>query len=631
MSAVDIPLPTAVPRWGAAPRAATVGRPGAGGLLASVRAHQARWLAFDTGAWPAHLAALRPRLVRQGWVVPLRAEALGCAAALAQQTLGLSPFDTQLLAASALLDGHLAEMATGEGKTLVVALAAAIAALAGVPVHAMTANDYLARRDACDQQAFYRALGLGVGVVCADSTADERRAAYRCDITFCTAREVAFDWLRDRLDPQLPKGDLQRLAARLEGQAACEPLLPRRAMAILDEADSLLIDDAAMPLVISEPVDDAQLRAMCLQALAVARGLTATLDFDIDATTRCIVWSRDGAQRVVALAEPFEGAWLNARHRNDMVTAALEAEHLLLRDRDYFVRDGAVHLVDATTGRAAVGRVWTRGLQTLVELKEGCRLSAPTVTRARITFQRFFGGYERLCGLSGSLRECRAELKDLYALRVVAIAPRVASRRVRGRDRLYIDAASRRLAVALRCAELQAAGRPVLVGTDSIAESQALSAALDAHGIAHQVLNARHDAAESAVVARAGEAGAVTVATRMAGRGTDIALGAGVAARGGLHVMNCQDNPSARLDRQLVGRCARQGDPGSAETWRTAAPAHLGAGPLHTAIRRAADARGEVRVPALLLGFWAARRQRLEERRALRYRRRLMEQDDRWT
>ena len=587
------------------------------GLLRAVRAEQALWSQFDGTAHAARLHDLRARLARDGWGGAWRAEALGCVAAAAQRSLARDPFDTQLLAADALLDDRLAEMATGEGKTLAAALAAAVAALAGVPVHAMTANDYLAARDAAALHGFYAALGLRVGSVAGTSTAEQRRAAYACCVTYCTAREVAFDHLRDGLGGASPPA---------------EPLLRGLCMAVLDEADSLLIDEATLPLLLSERVDDAAQRAACFQALALARQLQPGRHVVVDAEAVCVRWLPAGEDHLQQAGSGLGGAWLNRRHRHDLVDAALEALHLLQRDRHYLVRGGRIELLDAVTGRVAPGRVWARGVQALVELKEGLAPSPATQTRAQISFQRFFARYVRLCGTSGTLAECRGELGALYGRRIVTIPVRLPLQRQRGPDRLFADAAARDAAVLRRVAALQRAGRPALVGTDSVGDTLALSQRLTAAGIAHRVLSARHDADEAAVVAQAGQPGAVTVATRMAGRGTDIALGPGVAALGGLHVLCCQDNLLRRLDRQLIGRCARQGDPGSAEVWRRldAAGWHGALTSMLARIGRQPDEAAALRLPAALLRGWAAWRQAREERRCARARRSLLERDRAW-
>ncbi len=603
--------------------------------LRAVRSQQAAWLCLDPVAHAARLADLRARLARNGWEgarVELRAQALGCAAAAGQRVLGRNPFDSQLLAANVLLDDRLAEMATGEGKTYAAALAAAVAGLAGVPVHVMTANDYLVQRDAQQLEPFFAALGLTLGSVLGSTSPEARRAAYACDITYCTAREVAFDYLRDRLGAESSGAEPRQRTRRLTGHGAATPLLRGLCMALLDEADSLLIDEATLPLVLAQEAADPQQRATCFAALALARQLQPGIDVQVDRGAGRIVWLDAGVSHLERASAGLTGAWRNRQHRHDMVSAALEALHLLMRDLHYLVSDGKVTLLDAVTGRTAPGRVWSRGLQTLVELKEGCAPSPTTIIRAQISVQGFFGRYVRLCGMSGTLTEARAEIRALYQREVVTIGLRRPSQRVTLPQQLFADSAQRWQAVLRRVLALHALGRPVLIGTDSVADSETLSALLEAAGVAHRVLNARHDQEEAQIVAHAGESRAVTVATRMAGRGTDIVLGAGVAALGGLHVICCQDNPSARLDRQLVGRAARQGDPGSAETYSTLDEARRRDTWLSGLLRRCRklDDEGALKLPAWLLRHWSARLQAEDEARQIRQRRRLLEQDQEW-
>ena len=623
-----LPMPGLV--WGRYPQRADTRTPATPGRalpidLNAVRAHQRAWAMRPDAEHRVQLHALRARLAREGWAGAVQAEALGCAAAACAATLGRDPFDTQLQAAAVLLADQFAEMQTGEGKTCVAALTAAVAALAGVPVHVLTANDYLVERDAALAEPLFARLGLSVGFVTGPRTPDQRRAAYTCDITYATAREVAFDYLRDSLAAVAPGDELRQRARDLAAAPATAPLLRGLCMAVLDEADSLLVDDASVPLILAETADDAAQRAACFQALAVARQLERGVHFELG-DGQAISWQAAGSERADALCAPLGGAWHNRRHRHDLLTSALVALHALHRDRHYLVRDGRVELLDAQTGRVGAGRVWSNGLQTLVELKEGCQPGPATATRAQLTFQRFFARYLRLCGMSGTLAECRRELRAVCGRRVVVVAPRRLSQRVLGAERLYIDGASRRRALVQRVAELQFHGRPVLIGTDSVAESDAVSALLAAAGITHRVLNARHDADEATIVARAGERGAVTVATQMAGRGTDIALGEGVSALGGLHVLCCIDSPNARLARQLVGRCARQGDPGSAEIWRVADERRSGL----LALGLRVDEAGRIGLPAVLLRQRAAWQGAKEERRAARQRRRLLEQDREW-
>lgn len=612
--------------WSRAPVPAPVNR------VAAIRAQQARWAALSELEFRAHLRRLRARLARDGFGGAQRVRALGCVAAAAQRALGRNPYDTQLLCAEALLDDHLAEMATGEGKTLAAALAAAVAALAGVPVHVMTANDYLAARDAAQLGLLYGVLGLRTGVVLGSTAPEARRAAYACDLTYATAREIAFDHLRDRVHLQAQGSELQRCAARLAGDAPPPLLLRGLCMAIVDEADSLMIDEATMPLVLAETQDDPGHRAACFQALMLARRLTPGEDLHLDAEQLAVHWTEAGTERLEPLADSLGGAWLNRRHRQDLVGAALVALHGLVPDRHYLVREGRVELLDAVTGRAAPGRVWARGLQTLVELKEGCPVTPPTRTSAQTSYQRFFLGYLRLSGISGTLAECRAELRAVYGRQIVAVPLRRPGLRQLAPPRLFATGQARAEAIPARVQALVAQGRPVLVGVDTVAEAQALSTRLNVAGIDHQVLDARHDADEAAVVAMAGQAGTVTVATRMAGRGTDIELGAGVAARGGLHVLCCQDNASARLDRQFVGRAARQGDPGSAEVWHALDVSiwQSGGASVGWLQRRQQDAQGVLSVPATVVLAWSQRLQRAHQAQEMQRRRRLLDQDRTW-
>ena len=629
------------------------------------------------------VAHVRARLSHHGLTPDMACEALGLVARMAEQVLERRPFETQLHAALAMLNGQLVEMATGEGKTYAAALAAAVAALAGTPVHLMTANDYLVQRDAQALRPMYAALGLTVGVVTAASTAAERRVAYRCDITYCTAREVAFDYLRDARAGHAFQSDLQRRAAHFSKTAnqTDSALLRGLHMALIDEADSLLIDEAAIPLRLSEPLravnqadPAAQQRALSFQTLGVARQLVLGRDVLFDATARKVTWTATGRERLTSLVQSLGtglgGVWLNRRLCTDLIETALQALHGLQRDRDYLVRDNQLLLLDPVTGRVADGRVWSRGLQALVELKENCTLTAPNQIAAQVSLQRFFGRYLQVAGMSGTLRECRAELLRGYGRAVVPVALRLPSLRRRHEDRVFATAAQRLRAAVCRVAELHALGRPVLVGCDSVAATQKMCIALRAAGMNPARLDAQHDAAEADTIAAAGQIGALTVTTHMAGRGTDIALGVGVAALGGLHVLCCQDNPSARLDRQIIGRSARAGDSGSCEIWRALdaaawQPAAGWAVWLDRGVMRWASARLTARssqagghryqtrhaeTPAVSasaaragkpevgrevwflkgMAFWFSRRQAREQWLGERRRRQLLEQDLEW-
>jgi preprotein translocase subunit SecA len=582
----------------------------------------------------AAAVAMRARLRAEGLTPAAVAEALGLAAAAAAATLGWTARPTQLMAAAALVDCRMAEMATGEGKTLAIGLAAAVGALAALPVHVVTANAYLAQRDAARLAPFFAALGLRVAAVPADpADAAARRAAYAHDVVYATAKGLAFDFLRDRLGAA--PGGLRPVAARVAARAggvaagAEPPLLRGLCMALLDEADSILLDEAEVPLVLSRQAPHAARRAFLWQALALARGLSAGNDFMLHPADRQAELTSAGERRLAAAAAALGGPWLRPRYRREAVLTALAALHLYRRQLHYVVRDGEVQLLDEVTGRVAVGRLWSRGLQTLVALKEGLNPPADTETLAQTTFQRFFQRYWRLGGISGTLAEARAELREVYGSDVVALPLHRPSRRIDGPDRRFDDREALLEALVARTRALRAAGRAVLIGTDSVEDSREVAGRLAAAGVAAAVLNALQDAEEAAIVAAAGRAGQVTVATRMAGRGTDIELDAPARAAGGLHVIAWQDNPSRRQDRQLLGRAGRHGDPGSTECWflsnlTTQAP------------HGSADIQGLWRILESLARRLGSprgahmRKQRREERRRALLRRQLLAQDLQW-
>jgi len=520
---------------------------------------------LDAIALAARLQRVRSQILLRGFADELVVEAFALIARTCADTLGTRPYETQLMASAIMLDGQLAEMATGEGKTIAAAVCAATAALAGIPVHLMTANEYLVSRDAKSLEPLYSALGLTVGAVTQSMDHDARRQAYACDITYSTAKDLAFDYLRDRLARGRQRDDLRLRAAQFSPASSGATLLRGLCMAIVDEADGILIDEACVPLVLSERGEDNGQLEYLGNALRIARALSAS-DFVLDRSQMKTQLTPSGRDALERSADSAGNAWRNRRHREETVCMALAALHIYRCDRHYMVRDDRVEIIDETTGRLAAGRIWSRGLHQLIELKEGCTPSEQQVTAAQITYQRFFRRYLRLSGSSGTLTEAAGELRETYGLRVVHVPLRNPSRRQLLNTRLYADRDSQWQAVAARARYISRRGRPVLVGTDSVADSEHLSRKLAASGIKHAVLNARQDAAEAELVAAAGQAGRITVTTNMAGRGTDIPLAPGVADRGGLHVICCQHNISRRIDRQLIGRCARQGDPGSAET-----------------------------------------------------------------
>jgi preprotein translocase subunit SecA len=597
-------------------------------FVAQVRALDADVAPLDTGAIEQRVRKLRASLSRDGLTDALVAEAFMLVGRICILELGKTPYDSQFLAARVMLDNRLAEMATGEGKTLAAAVCAATAALAGIPVHVITANDYLVDRDARTLEPLYRALGLDVAAVTQSMTVEQRRRAYAGDVVYCTAKELVFDYLRDGLGRDRTRSDLHQHARRIDAGIAAQErttLLRGLCMAIIDEADSILIDDARVPLILSERSRNASQRQYHEQALRLATTLTAGADFTLDRQRMSAELTASGRARLEQSAGALGAIWRNRLHREETVSTALAAVHLYERDRHYLLRDGQVIIVDEATGRIAPGRVWSRGLHQMIEFKEGCEPGDETTTAAQMTYQRFFQRYLILGGMSGTLREARAELASLYGLHVVEVPLHRPSRRKLLPTRLYPDRAAQQQAVVCQADKIRREGRPVLIGTDSVVESERLSALLTAAGLPHCVLNARQDHAEAEIIAAAGQSGQITVATNMAGRGTDIALGPGVAALGGLHVICCQHNASARIDRQLLGRCARQGDPGSAQSLLALDKPMIARLVPAWVARRIGDEG--MRRPAWLLDALVRMPQWLEERRRRAQRQELLKQD----
>jgi preprotein translocase subunit SecA len=537
----------------------------------------------------------------------------------ATRHLGMRHFDVQLMGGHALVRGMVAEMATGEGKTLTATLAAATAALAGTPVHVVTVNDYLAERDAAWMAPVYEALGLRVGVAQHGQRPEERRSAYRADVTYVTNKEIAFDYLRDRITLGSGSRELSLRVRRLSrGGSGGEPLLRGLPFAIVDEADSVLIDEARTPLIISGEAAPDERVAMGERALELARAMEPGRHFVVHSQERRLELTRAGSRHAAELAWAEEGLWQNEVLREELVRLALSALHLFHPGEAYLVQEGKVQIVDEFTGRIMADRSWSEGLHQLIELKEGLEPSRPRVPVARITYQRFFRRYRRLAGMTGTAAEVARELWAVFRLELARIPThRPVCRRVLP-DRICADAEAKWRAIAARCAELHAEGRPVLLGTRSVAASETASRHLAAAGLPHRVLSAAQDRDEAAIVAEAGLPGRITVATNMAGRGTDIRLGPGVAERGGLYVIMSERHEAGRIDRQLAGRCARQGEPGTIETilaWDDPLLAHLGA------------AGG--RLPRVLGRIAYRVAQRRAERAHARLRKRLLAQDER--
>jgi len=546
-----------------------------------------------------------------------------------RRTIAMRHFDVQLLGGIAMFHRAIAEMQTGEGKTLAATLPMYLYALLGKGCHLATVNDYLARRDAEWMSPIYRALGMTVGIIETQMPQPERRKNYQCDVTYGTAKEFGFDFLRDRLLlRRISEGQGDLLGGMLghRGETSEEPVQGPAYFGLVDEADSILIDEARTPLIIAAlPTEEQKLEVATYQwAAQVAPDFIDEEDYDFDHEKKSVELTRDGRQKVRSLDKPDT---LDAVGMVDMyrfIERAILVDREYKLDRQYVVRDGEIVIVDEFTGRLAEGRKWREGLHQAVEAKQGVEVTVATGQAARITIQDFFLRYERLAGMTGTAIDSAAELHRIYRCHVVSIPTNRPAIRARLGAQVFGTEESKWQAVADEVADLHAQGRPVLIGTRSIDKSEILSRLLAARGIAHQVLNANHIAAEAEIVAKAGEEGRVTVSTNMAGRGTDIKLGAGVAGRGGLHVILTEMHDASRVDRQLIGRCGRQGDPGTYRQYLSLEDELLesGLGPKRSDRLKA---RGQKSARSFdHLNHLFLRAQRIVERRHFRQRRALM-------
>lgn len=534
-------------------------------IVAATAAHEPRLQDLDAQALRDMATDLRPRLRQAGFTEALTGEAFALVRAMSSLLLGQRHHDVQLIGGWAMLQGMLAEMETGEGKTLTATLAAATAALAGHHVHVITVNDYLAERDAATLAPVYEALGLTVSCIQHGMEPPARHAAYGCDICYCSNKELAFDYLRDRLKlggrPRPIAAPLEKIAPGVQAEP---PLLRGLQFAIVDEADSVLVDEARTPLILARQKDSSQEEATYRQALSLAQQLEPA-HYRLDAGH--VELTPAGLDRIEDLCAGLAGVWTGPRRRERLVLQGLTALHQFHRDKHYLVADEKVQIIDENTGRLMPDRSWEQGLHQLIELKEGCPLSAQRETLARISYQVFFRRYLHLCGMTGTAAEVAGELWAVYRLRVAPIETNRPGARVMRRERVFARADAKWRAVLGAIRASASSDRPVLVGTRSVGASEQLAALLEQQGIDFRLLNARQDATEAEIVAQAGQPGKVTVATNMAGRGTDIKLSAEVIARGGLLVICTERHDSGRIDRQLYGRCARQGDPGECLTF----------------------------------------------------------------
>ena len=497
-------------------------------------------------------------------------DALSVLVEVAERTVGLRPYPVQVMGALGLYRGNLVEMATGEGKSLTACLPAVLAAWTGGPCHIVTVNDYLADRDAVEMRGLYGFCGVTVGCVTGGMDPAVRRDNYDKDVVYTTSKELLADFLRDRL----LLGGLHHPCRRhlrrmlMPGLSGFRNLVMRGLdTAIVDEADSVLIDEAVTPLIISRAQENRPLVDACETAHEIASRLIPGRDYKKDTKYKEIRFTKEGRKRNEALADSLPGIWRGAGRRTELIQQALTAREFYEKEKQYVIQDGKVVIVDEFTGRLMPNRTWSHGLHQAVETKEGLEASSPTETLARLSFQRFFRFFRKLSGMTGTAREAAGEFWHIYKLPVITVPTHRPCIRKMLPDTVLPTAEEKWQAIADTVLKWHQTQRPVLVGTRSVRASERLAAMLTARGLTFNLLNAVYHREEARIVAAAGESGRITIATNMAGRGTDIKLGRGVADSGGLHVIATERHESGRIDRQLFGRCARQGDPGSAEAF----------------------------------------------------------------
>lgn len=495
------------------------------------------------------------------------AKGLAVLAVAAERELGLRAYEVQLMASAALVQGYFAEVDTGEGKTLAIGIAAAYRALNGLPCHVITANDYLAGRDADNLKGFYQRAGLSVGAVLGEDDDAKRRQAYACDVTYSTAKEVAADYLRDRLRGVDADGRGERLISLVKGREAVGKAVQRGLhAALIDEADHALIDEAVTPLVISRPLEAGEMEWVAKAAWKLVRTFEPGVHYRVERAARVVELLAPGLELAChELDLPRTGLWASDRRRVQVIRQALEARELFIRDEHYVVDDGKVVIVDPSTGRPMPMRSWQQGLHQIIEAKEGLEVSGGSETMARISFQAYFRKYHFLGGASGTLKEVADEIWHTYHVPFVKVPRNQPSKRQHAGNRFCATREEQQQRLLHEIKSRHGRGQPLLIGSRSVDRSEQVASLLRAENLSvgDRVLNAVHHRREASLVAMAGRKNAITIATSMAGRGTDIRLEKGVEILGGLHVVSVDANQSARVDRQLFGRAARQADPGS--------------------------------------------------------------------
>lgn len=551
---------------------------------------------------------------------------------VAWRQLGERPYLVQVAGAMAIEAGCIAEMATGEGKTLTATMPATISGWRGRGCHVVTFSEYLASRDAEWMEKVYSFCGLGVSHITHDMAPDDRRHAYRADITYGTNKEITADFLRDRLAMGRLEGLSSALLAKIvDGSGSGTDRVVMRGLhrAIVDEADSILIDGAVVPLIISGEAPNPEQIIAYEQAADLAGELAERSDYRTNHRHRDVELTTAGKQRLGDLAESMGGVWRGARRREELVTQALMAREFYTCGKQYAVQDGDIVIVDEFTGRLMPDHEWRDGVHQAVEAKEGLEVNPPKATYARVSFQRFFRLYRRLSGMTGTAAEATNEFWQIYHLPVAIIPTNRPCIRKHYRDNVYSTESAKWDAIIGEIIRVNETTRPILVGTRSVRASEHLSELLSARGLEHQLLNAVRHAEEAQIVAAAGQPGRITVATNMAGRGTDIKLGRGVAELGGLHVIATERHEAERIDRQLFGRSGRQGDPGSCQAFVSLTDELVRRHAPHSAgwvARRYGKSEAAITSPLGHLVFTYA--QRRAERLALKQRKGVLRTDD---
>lgn len=512
--------------------------------VVEINAYEPQMQGLSDASLVAKTGEFKQRLAAGQTLEDILPEAFAVVREASRRTLGMRHFDVQLLGGITLHEGNIAEMRTGEGKTLVATLPVYLNALTGDGVHVVTVNDYLAHRDSEWMGKVYRFLGLSVGLIVHGLDFDQRRAAYAADVVYGTNNEFGFDYLRDNM------------------VIHAEQMVQRSLYyGIVDEVDSILVDEARTPLIISGPGEKST--DLYYVLAKVVPKLQETEDYTLDEKARTVAPTESGvakAERLLNVKNLYESDNMELSHHFNQ---ALKAHALMKRDRDYVVKDGEVIIVDEFTGRLMFGRRYSDGLHQSIEAKEGVKIEHESQTLASITFQNYFRMYKKLAGMTGTAKTEETEFRKIYNLDVLLIPTNQPVTRQDLPDLIYKTKKAKYKAVVEEISQLHAKGQPVLVGTTSIEQSEGLSAMLKRRGVIHNVLNAKYHEMEAQIISQAGQRNAVTIATNMAGRGTDIVLGADVQALGGLHIIGTERHESRRIDNQLRGRAGRQGDPGS--------------------------------------------------------------------